>query len=418
MDLSHYLTNIDIFKDLQPNEIQQILYTAQVKKFPLGYVILNEGELADSLYIILKGSAQVFTYDRNYSQVILARLDEYSCFGEQGYIHNFIRTASVKALTDVEVIQINYDVLDPIFKKSNTLRKVFEKMSFERSIANLNTQLSSIQSSIKDIFKGVQFKKASVFGRMKQKILPQKPSSSFVKSYKPNEIIFKKGDPFDFVYWITTGSVSLSFDHDTQNQMIINKNTIFGEVGLLKNKPRAATAIANTNTTIIAIPGGEFLQAFRKNKTLQSLSLSLEQVYSLPHKQVIANQYLGKFENADAIFTAFQLASGKTVICAKVINQPIFTMKISNLEPDHIIKFKRGDLIQRKIGIKDNLIVEITASGDWDELNFLCSILLDETRIYGLSEENFLKTGNLLSLSSNSSYYKNDTICQCMSPME
>lgn len=72
-------------------------------EYPEGATIVNEGEMADNFYALLKGKCTV--YKRN---VELTSLDKKGIiFGEMSMLLDTPRTASVKASSAVEVYEIN-----------------------------------------------------------------------------------------------------------------------------------------------------------------------------------------------------------------------------------------------------------------------------------------------------------------------
>lgn len=399
--MENLFKNLELFSSLTSSELSNIISQAKKIFFHKEEVIIKEGELADSLYVIEKGSVQVFTKNIHNDLIILARLDHGKHFGEHGYLNNYIRTASVRALTDTNLIKITYDSLDPIFKRSNKLRTFLEKNSLQESLENLQTQLKHIDDYSKKLFT--------------QKRLFSIGESTTLKHLKAGEIIFKKGDLPDNVYFVSSGSVQLLFDENKNDyQIIINKNEMFGELGVLEHKPRSATAKALTETTLIAISGKNFVKAVEKTEGIKSLALTFKNAYALPKYKALVEQFLGKFQDNDAILSRYKLHSNKIAECVHVINQPIFIIKILNESPDGVLEFQKGDLIQRKVMLKNDLIISISSIGEWDEINFLCEMLLNEIKIQNVSKELFEKSGNMLSLSSNSKIYQNDIICNCM----
>ncbi|MHB1948407.1 MAG: cyclic nucleotide-binding domain-containing protein, partial [Gammaproteobacteria bacterium] len=375
MIIEEYLKKVALFKTITADQLHIIADSAEIVTFSQDDLIIEEGGLAKALYVILLGSVQVFTQDKDGNEVVLARLDVGSYFGEQGYLNNLIRTASVKAITKVELIKVNYSVLDPIFQKSAALRKYLEKTSLERSIANLQSQLKCIDSYVKEIFT-----KKSLFSSADEAV---------IKHFKKGEILFNQGDEPDYVYFISSGTVELIFT-EPASKIIINKNHMFGEVGVVQNKPRSATARALTNTAVIAVSDKNFLNAIKKASKLKSLVMAFSNVYTLPKNKAVVEQFIGKFQHSEAIFTKYKLQSGQVAVCAKVVDQPIFMIKMNDVIPDNTLQFKRGELIERTIQLKDHAIVGITAIGEWSEISILCEMLLVRSKNLWVNSINIL----------------------------
>ncbi|MBQ3132407.1 MAG: cyclic nucleotide-binding domain-containing protein [Clostridia bacterium] len=67
------------------------------------------------------------------------------------------------------------------------------------------------------------------------------------RTYKKGEIIFRQGDPADCMYDIRWGSVGIYLNYGTAQEKMLAQlrgNEIFGEMGLVDEVPRSATAVA------------------------------------------------------------------------------------------------------------------------------------------------------------------------------
>jgi CRP/FNR family cyclic AMP-dependent transcriptional regulator len=77
-----------------------------------------------------------------------------------------------------------------------------------------------------------------------------------LRSYKNNEIIFKQGDIGDTMYIVARGCVNISV-LDQASESISLKDLIrgeyFGELALIDDKPRSASAIATTDTDLLEL---------------------------------------------------------------------------------------------------------------------------------------------------------------------
>jgi CRP/FNR family cyclic AMP-dependent transcriptional regulator len=81
------------------------------------------------------------------------------------------------------------------------------------------------------------------------------------------EILFHAGEPGESLFIVKSGEVEL-FIKDTTGQKIIlsiaEKNGMFGELSLLDNKPRSATAVALTDTELLVLDREDLLLLFQK----------------------------------------------------------------------------------------------------------------------------------------------------------
>src|SRR3989339_2193117 len=73
------------------------------KQFKKGDLIIKEGDTADTAFVINKGHVEVKKITLKGESVLIARLDPGQIFGEMSLFDNSNRSASVYALSDVEL---------------------------------------------------------------------------------------------------------------------------------------------------------------------------------------------------------------------------------------------------------------------------------------------------------------------------
>jgi CRP-like cAMP-binding protein len=88
----------------------QLIYFSQSAApttFQANQVIFNQGDAADRFFIITKGQVQILRADKRGVQKPIATLSEGAYFGEIGILGRTRRTATVKAITPVEVLSLD-----------------------------------------------------------------------------------------------------------------------------------------------------------------------------------------------------------------------------------------------------------------------------------------------------------------------
>lgn len=96
-----------------------------------------------------------------------------------------------------------------------------------------------------------------------------------VRTYAADQEIFKEGDVGDGLYVVAEGMVQISgLLSPTVRHVFseVSPGDMFGEMAIIENKPRSATAIARKPTTIYFIPRDNMLELMEKSATI-SLSL-------------------------------------------------------------------------------------------------------------------------------------------------
>ena len=119
-----------------------VKYTFE-KKYEKNEIIFNEGEKGDCLYIITSGKVKIIKTDKNGKEKILAILKEKDCFGEMAVLTKELRTATVQALTDVEILCLNADDFETIIKNEPSIPIYIIKTLAER-LAKADRQIKNL----------------------------------------------------------------------------------------------------------------------------------------------------------------------------------------------------------------------------------------------------------------------------------
>ena len=77
------------------------------------------------------------------------------------------------------------------------------------------------------------------------------------RSAKAGEIIFKEGDKAEQLFVIKSGEVAIQSGNRTLAEL--STNHIFGEMALIDDAPRSATAVARTDVELVPISEKQFL---------------------------------------------------------------------------------------------------------------------------------------------------------------
>lgn len=113
------LRETEIFRNLSEAQIKKVLMIARKVAFPSGEVIMKEGDLGDTMYIILEGSVDVVKSlvmsdlddDAGGKNKVFTRLEakDHGVFGEIALLEELKRTATVRAVTDCLLYAIAKD---------------------------------------------------------------------------------------------------------------------------------------------------------------------------------------------------------------------------------------------------------------------------------------------------------------------
>ncbi len=102
------LRKLEFFHHFTDVELWEVLRLAKWHRLPLDSVLIQEGDIGSSFFILAGGEVQVRKQDR-----LLTVLKSGECFGEMAYLgkQKFQRSASVVATTEIVVIEIRAETL-------------------------------------------------------------------------------------------------------------------------------------------------------------------------------------------------------------------------------------------------------------------------------------------------------------------
>jgi sigma-B regulation protein RsbU (phosphoserine phosphatase) len=117
-DRAGQLSHIPIFARLPRSELQHLAETLRALEFPEQAVLVREGSRDDRLYIVLEGQIEVIKALGTADERVVAQRDEGALLGEMSlFSRNGSHTASVRAMTPVDLLEMTRDDLDALLHR-------------------------------------------------------------------------------------------------------------------------------------------------------------------------------------------------------------------------------------------------------------------------------------------------------------
>ncbi len=260
------------------------------KTYTNGEIIIREGDIGNSFYQLLSGSAGVYVNYGKEDQVKLTVLKEGQYFGEMAVIEAFPRSSTVVAEGDVKAAEIPGSELNTFFSEhpdkiialiehlGNRLRSLTDDYNEAKSVL---AQLKSTDTDKNSESFLAKLKKHIGFSRTGKADLSV-PSAEAIReqsagitkgestaTYTKGTIIYKQGEVSRCMYILHSGSVGIYCNYGEANELKLTELlpvSFFGEMGLLAGKARSATVVASSYDTYVEIIRLEDLQEmFRTN---------------------------------------------------------------------------------------------------------------------------------------------------------
>lgn len=139
-EMFNAVQNIEFFKAFPESELWEIIRACIWQSCEPGEQIIVEGDLDDSFYIIVSGTAEVSKEGH-----VLGQLAAGDCFGEMSYLEKTRRSATIRALEPMQLMKINATLIDQV---SVDCQLRFSKIFLKTLVRRLsNTNIMAITSA-------------------------------------------------------------------------------------------------------------------------------------------------------------------------------------------------------------------------------------------------------------------------------
>lgn len=261
-------------------------------EYAMGDIIFREGDDGNSFFQINSGEVGIYTAYGEAGESCLTKLSKDQYFGEMGVIEAYPRSATAVALSDVSLTELTSGELNKFF--SSQPDKLIDIMKHICSrIRTLTDDFSEATNVLGEMKAAGEEKSESLLGRIKKFVNvykhrrkeadrasvesvthPEKTShgqgfTGEVKSFSKGTIIFKEGEKGYCMYDVHSGKVGIYKDYNTPGEKLLTElmaDEFFGEMGMLENENRSATAVVLDDYTVIEsiYPTG-LAELFEKN---------------------------------------------------------------------------------------------------------------------------------------------------------
>lgn len=268
----------------------------QISRFQKGSYIVVEGKPDnDRFYIIQSGQVQCFKYSASGIKPVMYGPGDF--VGVVPCMSGHFQIETAIAQTDVVAISVKREQYPELIEKNTpvalkiirTFANRMRQMNQMLTIATLNTvasetaeQIFKVAQYYENTYKNdiaiyayYQYLKTKPEGQnaeiAKQKFIKLKPKTNAVyfeptkdltREYPKDTMIFSENQSGSDMFIIQNGEVSISkvVDGNEVTLTLLHKGDMFGEMALLENKPRSASAIAHTDCKLMVVNLANFNQ--------------------------------------------------------------------------------------------------------------------------------------------------------------
>ncbi|NIR31024.1 MAG: cyclic nucleotide-binding domain-containing protein [Gammaproteobacteria bacterium] len=128
VDWMSALLRSELFASMPPTNIQRILATLESVQVRSGQAIVEQGAAGDYYYIVQRGRCSVTRRTSGKEEVTLAKLREGDTFGEEALVSDSTRNATVRMMTDGELMRLTKSDFVELIKKP-----ILESITYEKA---------------------------------------------------------------------------------------------------------------------------------------------------------------------------------------------------------------------------------------------------------------------------------------------
>ncbi|MDB3944554.1 Crp/Fnr family transcriptional regulator [Gammaproteobacteria bacterium] len=117
------LRQVTLFSTLGDNELQALAVLARPITAQRGEIIISQGSVGDALYVVIGGRVRVYVSDKDGKEMVLALEGPSAVFGEIAVLDGAVRSASIAAMEQTELLKISADDFFALLERNTELNR-------------------------------------------------------------------------------------------------------------------------------------------------------------------------------------------------------------------------------------------------------------------------------------------------------
>jgi CRP-like cAMP-binding protein/Zn-dependent protease len=229
VEAAELIDALPAFDDLPEEVLSDLAGRVQLRILHPGEPVFRQGDRPDAFYIVRAGTVRIEDEDPETSDTrILRTMGRGESFGEMGLLGGHRRQATVRAVGEVELFEVDKGTFDRLLAEDMRAPEFGHTM---QALAELR-ELS--------VFHGLDSEQLN-------RILEH---GEWVTAVHGDELV-TQGEPGDRFFVIESGRAEIVRDGAVLDS--VSKGMYFGEVALLRDVPRTASVVASTPMRLFAL---------------------------------------------------------------------------------------------------------------------------------------------------------------------
>lgn len=222
VEAAQMIDGLPIFKDVPEETLNELAGRVRLRGVSQGQMAVRQGERAEAFYVVRAGSLEVVETDpATLKERILRVLGRGESFGELAVVQGSVRSASVRALEDSEVFEI-------------------DRSTFQRLLADM-VEIPDFAPTVQHL---AELQELKPFKHLEPDEIAELLNYGGWEQFSPGETVVREGDPADAFFVIGSGQVDVFKGRKLLGTL--GPGDHFGEIALLLDVTRTATCRART----------------------------------------------------------------------------------------------------------------------------------------------------------------------------
>ena len=272
-----------------PVYFQKIIENSNIRSYEDFETIIEKNQNENSkkkLFVLLSGNL----IEKETNDIVASRGELY---GDTMIKYNKMPKYTIVGVNGIKLVEFDWDLIVEKFGLGLNSKKVFSLFTKVENLKNISLFKETPTNKLVDIVK-----------LMKKKI------------FKKDQIIFKEGEFGDILYMIKKGTVHILKDQKKIREY--GQGVCFGEISLLYDEPRSATAISVCDSTVYYLTKNDFKSVLDDNMVAYlEKKVALEDAFntSLDNLYYVKSLGHGKFGDVSLVH------NDKTFFAVKAVNR-------------------------------------------------------------------------------------------------
>lgn len=244
-----HLERTPLLSGLSGSELDDFIDSLELLEVDEKEYIYREGDAGTHLYLIGMGRVLLEAKDRLGQWRVYARLGEGDFFGEHAFMACVPHKDAALAETPCTLLKIDRKTFDAWVAKYPHMRDNVEAFYRQRVLARI--------LAITPVFGGIpEDARAALAARFQ------------LKTYEDGDVIVREGEAGDTFYLVRSGRVKVMASNlgGKPGPVVLGElaeGDFFGEIALLRRKPRTATVVAEGSVELMALDRTAFQELVR-----------------------------------------------------------------------------------------------------------------------------------------------------------